>query len=244
MTFPPPHPAAQNSIASSTTKSSGLRPLRTQQSAWGLPSSSAGAARGLTPLSTDLSSDPASRSHTSSSASPFLPTFSSVVNSSASSGHSRNNYSASSNSPFPPLQSGSQQANSNNPLLSPRSRTITPSSQSTLASSAAASTTASQVGGGSGGGGGGGGGSRSQTFSPSLPQQGLSSPTANTFDRSTFTGSTPSSTNSGQSSVSKIVVTQVFLLLGSITEKEGKAKWDSQAEQIRKVGESVEIFFR
>ena len=241
MTFPPPHPAAQNSIASSTTKSSGLRPLRTQQSAWGLPSSPAGAARGLTPLSTDLNPDPASRSRTSSSASPFLPTFSSVVNSSASSGHSRNNYSASSTSPFPPLQSGSQQANSSNPLLSPRSRTITPSSQSTLASSAAASTTASQTGGGSSGGGGG---SRSQTFSPSLPQQGLSSPTANTFDRPIFTGSNSSSTNSGQSSVSKIVVTQVFLLLGSITEKEGKAKWDSQAEQIRKVYHAVQIRIR
>lgn len=38
-------------------------------------------------------------------------------------------------------------------------------------------------------------------------------------------------------SVSKIVVTQVFLLLGSITEKEGKAKWDSQADAIRKVSD-------
>lgn len=230
MTFPPPHPAAQNSVASGTTKSASLRPLRSQQSAWGLPSSSAGAARGLTPLSTDLSSDPTSRSRTSS-ASPFLPSFSSVVNSSASSGHSRGNYSASSNSPFPPLQSGSQQANSGHSLASPRSRTITPSSQSTLASSAAAPTTASQIGGGSSGGGGG---SRSQTFSPSSAQ-GITSPTATTFDRSAFIGSASSSATSGQSSVSKIVVTQVFLLLGSITEKEGKAKWDSLAEQIRKV---------
>ena len=232
MTFPPPHPAAQNSIASSTGKTPGLRPLRSQQSAWGLPGSVAGAARGLTPLSTDLSSDTAARTRNSSSGSPLFPTFSSVVNSSAGSGHSRNNYSASSsNSPFPPLQSGSQQANSSQLLSSPRSRTITPSSQPALASSAAASTTASQVGGGSGGGGA----SRSQTFSPLLAQQTLSSPTTNTFDRSAFTGSASSSATSGQSSVSKIVVTQVFLLLGSITEKEGKAKWDSQAEQIRKV---------
>lgn len=35
--------------------------------------------------------------------------------------------------------------------------------------------------------------------------------------------------------MSKIVIAQIFLLLGSITEKEGKAKWESQAEQIRKV---------
>lgn len=231
MTFPPPHPAAQNSIASSTTKSSGIHPLRSQQSAWGLPGSVVGAGRGLTPLSTDLSSDPAARTRNSSSASPFLPTFSSVVNSTTSSGHSRNNYSASSsNSPFPPLQTGSHQP-SNNQILSPRSRTITPSSQPTLASSAAASSTASQGGGGSGGGGA----PRSQTFSPLLAQQSLSSPTTNTFDRSAFTGSASSSATSGQSSVSKIVVTQVFLLLGSITEKEGKAKWESQAEQIRKV---------
>lgn len=230
MTFPPPHPAAQNSIASSTSKSSGIRPLRSQQSAWGLPSSVAGAGRGLTPLSTDLSSDPAARTRNSSSASPFVPTFSSVVNS-TSSGHSRNNYSASSsNSPFPPLQTGLHQP-SNQQILSPRSRTITPSSQPTLASSAAASSTASQGGAGSGGGVA----PRSQTFSPLLAQQSLSSPTTNTFDRSAFTGSASSSATSGQSSVSKIVVTQVFLLLGSITEKEGKAKWESQAEQIRKV---------
>lgn len=40
------------------------------------------------------------------------------------------------------------------------------------------------------------------------------------------------------------MVTQVFLLLGSITEKEGKAKWDSQAEQIRKLVEphGMEVF--
>lgn len=232
MTFPPPHPAAQNSIASSTSKSTGIRPLRSQQSAWGLPGSVAGAARGLTPLSTDLSSDSASRTRNSSSASPFPPTFSSIVNSSAGSNHTRNNYSTSSfNSPFPPLQSGSQQTNSSQLVSSPRSRTTTPSLQPTLASSAAASTTASQVGVGSGGGGA----PRNQTFSPSLAQQSLSSPTTNTFDRSAFTGSASSSATSGQSSVSKIVVTQVFLLLGSITEKEGKAKWDSQAEQIRKV---------
>lgn len=236
MTFPPPHPSAQNSIASSTTKSSGVRPLtRTQQSAWGLPGSVAGAGRGLTPLSTDLSSDSASRPRNTLSASPFLPSFSSVVNSSPGASHSRNNFSAlsSSNTPFPPLQTGSQQASSNQQISSPRIKNITPSSQSGLVSSAAAPSTAIQ--GGGGGIGGGGGGSRNQTFSPSLTQPSLSSPTSNTFERATFTGSGSSSAVSGSTSVSKIVVTQVFLLLGSITEKEGKGKWESQAEAIHKV---------
>ena len=234
MTFPPPHPSAQNSITSNTTKSSGVRPLtRTQHSAWGLPGSVAGAGRGLTPLSTDLNSDSTSRPRNPTAASPFLPSFSSVVNSSPGAGQNRNNFpgTTSSTSPFPPLQTGSQQANSSQQILSPRSRTITSSSQSNLVSSAAAPATATP----GGGSGGGGGGSRSQTFSPSLTQPSLSSPTSNTFERSAFTGSGSSSAVSGSSSVSKIVVTQVFLLLGSITEKEGKAKWESQAEAIHKV---------
>jgi CCR4-NOT transcription complex subunit 1 len=39
----------------------------------------------------------------------------------------------------------------------------------------------------------------------------------------------------GQSSVSKISVTQVLLLLDSFSDKDGKAKWESKADQIRKV---------
>lgn len=210
MTFPSPHPAAQNSIASGTNQNSGTRIVRTQQSAWGLPPPAPGVRRGLAPLSTDLAS---SSLESGPAISPFTSTFSSVVN--ASRNNARGSYSASpSASPFSP-QTGSYSSQ----ILSPRSRTITPSSN--LAS---VPTTAAQ---------GGGSGGRNQ-FSP-LPQQTLSSPTNNTFDRSGFTGSNSTPTNSGQSSVSKIVATQVFLLLGSITEKEGKAKWDSQAEAIRKV---------
>ena len=232
MTFPPPHPAAQNSIASSTSKSSSARPARVQPSAWGLPAPATGARRGLTPLATDLGSsslEPTGRP--TSAASPFTSTFSSVLNSSSQNSTNRNNNSTPSTaSSFSPSQPGSQQTPQL--LLSPRSRAITPSSNSYLASSAAASTTASQGGGGSGSGGGS---QRNQTYSPSSQQQGLNSPTNNTFDRSAFGGPLSSSGNSSQSSVSKIVVTQVFLLLGSITEKEGKAKWDSQAEAIHKV---------
>ncbi|KAL8716261.1 MAG: hypothetical protein Q9220_000166 [cf. Caloplaca sp. 1 TL-2023] len=241
MSFPPPHPAAaQNSLVSGSTKSSGVRQLKSQQSAWGLPPPGTSARRGLAPLSTDLGSSALESSNrpptNTASPSPFASTFSAVLGSTSRNNSSRVIYSASPSSSYPPLQSGSQAAQATPSLLSPRSRAITPSSSIQLPSSAAASSTASQGGGGSSGGGGG---SRSQTFSPSLPQQTLASPLSTTFDRSAVQG-TPSSTLglTGSSSVSKIVVTQVFILLGSITEKEGRAKWEAQAEAIRKLVES------
>ena len=231
-------PVAQNSIAANSNKSSGIvaQSVKGQQSAWGLPAPGTSARRGLTPLSTNLSSSGfetsgSGRLHNTTSPAPFTPSFSSVLSSSNTNEQVRPTFSSSLNSLAP--QAGSQQAPSGQLLLSPRSRAITPSSNPLSASSAAASTTASQ--GGGGGGSGGGGSSRSQTFSPPIQQHSLSSPTTNTFDRSPYTGSNSSSAASGQSSVSKIVVTQVFLLLGSITEKEGKAKWESQAENIHKV---------
>lgn len=245
MTFPSPHPASQNSIASSTNKTISARPPRSQQSPWGLPGQTPGPRRGLTPLSTNVgssSSDPNSRRpgtsgspSNPSTTSPFASTFPSLLSSTSRASNSRNNSSASSSaSPFPTQQTGSQQLYASQLLSSPRFRSNTPSSSSYLTSSAAASTTASQ--GGGGGGSGGGGSSRSNTFSPSLSQQGVVSPTNSTFDRSTFTPLSSTSVNNSQNSVSKIVVTQIFILLGSITEKEGKAKWESQAEAIRKVG--------
>ncbi len=232
-------PAAQNSTASNSNKISGTgaQLVRGQPSAWGLPAPGTSARRGLTPLSTNLGSSSGESPglghlHNSSSPSPFTPSFSSVLNSSATNDHLRNPYQSSASTFFTP-QSGSQQAPPGPLFLSPRSRAITPSTNPHSASSAAASATASQ--GAGGGSSSGGGSSRTQTFSPSLQQHSLSSPTTNTFERSPYPGSNSSSAGSGQSSVSKIVVTQVFLLLGSITEKEGKAKWESQAEAIRKV---------
>lgn len=231
MTFPSPHPAAQNSIASSTSQNSGSRAGRAQQSPWGLPPPAPDVRRVSGPLSTDLGSSPIGSSGPPSSnitsPSSFTSTFPSVINSSTRH-NGRNSYAAPPTSLFAP-QTGSQQPNTSQ-ILSPRSGAITPSSSTNLASSAAASTTAAQGGGGSGGGGS----SRTQAFSPSLPHQTLGSPTNNSFDRLPNSAST----NTG---VSKIVATQVFLLLGSITEKEGKAKWDSQAEAIRKVSFSDEI---
>ncbi|KAL9129542.1 MAG: hypothetical protein Q9217_002029 [Psora testacea] len=240
MNFNPPPSATQNSDSSSQYQSSGVRPVRRQQSAWGLPAPGAGTRRGLTPLSTTLGSSSADLGGTKNtpSSSPFGSTFSSVLNSSIQHDNTRGSHSSSfSTSPFPILQSGSQQAQPSQLLSSPRSRAITPSSNTQSASSAAASTAASQAGGG-GGSGGGGSFTRNQTFSPPLPQHSLSSPTINAFDRPGYSGSTSSCSASGQSSVSKIVAAQIFLLLGSITEKEGKVKWESQAEAIRKLVES------
>lgn len=242
MTFPSPPPSSHNSVPPITTR----RPsqlLRTQQSAWGLPNTTVAAGRGLTPLSTNLGSsvlDSSNRpSRTTSSASPFSQSFSSVVNPSVNVNHLRNTSSLASPSisSFPPLQSGSQQAQSTAPLASPRSRAITPASQSVLVAPNAASTTASQAGGG---GSASGSLARSQTFSPAGPSHNLTSPVSATFERSPYTGSSAFPSGTGSSSVSKIVITQLFLLLGSITEKEGKVKWDSQAEAIRKVGD---LFF-
>lgn len=57
-----------------------------------------------------------------------------------------------------------------------------------------------------------------------------------------FPSDKPGSSASGaaahasQSSLTKISIAQVFLLLDSITEKEGKEKWETKAAQIHKVG--------
>lgn len=216
MNLPPSNP---KTFASNNTQSSAARLVRGQPSAWGLPAPGSSSRRGLAPLATNLSStSETGRSNHTASPPPFTSTFSSVLNNTVLSENSRSGHSSSlSNSPFPSLQSGSQQAHAGQSLLSPRSRAITPSSASHSASSAAASSTASQIGGG-GSSGGGGGFSRNQTFSPPLPQHSLSSPTNNTFERSNFSGSI--SVASSQSSVSKIVATQINILLGSITEKE------------------------
>ena len=54
---------------------------------------------------------------------------------------------------------------------------------------------------------------------------------------STFSAGASPATNSpiGSSSVNKIVVAQVYLLLGSIKEDKDRTKWEQQAEQLRKV---------
>lgn len=243
MSFPPLHNSIASAAAANPSSSGSARP---RQSAWGLPAHTAGTRRGLTPLSTNVAPSsveysarrPGSSNSpalSSTSASPFASTFSSVLNSSSRLSASRTTSSASPTSQFNPLQTGSQQPHANQVLSSPRSRATTPFAGSSLASSAAVSSTTTLLGGGGGSSGGGGTVSRPATFSPSTAHQNLTSPTTAAFDRHPFVSIASTASTSSQSSVSKIVVTQVFLLLGSITEKEGKTKWDSQAEAIRKV---------
>ena len=233
MNFNPPPSDAQKASTSSKTSSSGLRLVKGQPSAWGQAAPGSSTRRGLTPISTttDPSSD-LNRKTNASSPSHFSSAFPPIPNSLPSQDATRGH--SSSASAFPPLQTGFQQISQAHSILSPRSRTITPSSNTQSAPSAATSTTASQVGGG-GGSGGGGALNRSQTFSPPLSHNSIVSPTSGTFDRSNYSGSASSSATAGQSTVTRIVDTQIFLLLGSISEKEGKAKWESQAEQIRNV---------
>jgi CCR4-NOT transcription complex subunit 1 len=239
MSFPPLHPS-RDSSASSDSKPALSGSARPRQSAWGLSASNSVSRRDLTPLDTSVPSSTesgvrrsdASNPSTNSLTSPFATPFPSLGNSFGRVS-SRNTPSIStSTSPFAPYQSGSQQLSSSQ-LLSPRSRATTPFPNTTSASSAAASTTASQ--GGGGGSSSGGGPSRAGTFVPSVGSHTVTSPTASSFDRNSFNTAINTSTNPSQSSLSKITITQVFLLLGSITEKEGKAKWESQADAIRKV---------
>jgi CCR4-NOT transcription complex subunit 1 len=65
-------------------------------------------------------------------------------------------------------------------------------------------------------------------FSPLSSGTTVNSPTG--FDKP---GS--AAAHSSQSSLTKISIAQVFLLLDSITEKEGKEKWETKAAQIHKV---------
>ena len=241
MSFPPLK-QPQDSTVSGEPNSSSTGSARPRQSAWGLPAPHLSSSRGLAPLNTNLgvgSDGGARRAEFSASpsagnvvGSPFAPPFASANNPLSRLSSRNASSSTPSSSFFSPTQTGSQQLPAGQ-LLSPRSRTTTPFPTSNSASSAAASTTASQ--GGGGGSSSGGGLARPATFSPSISSYGVTSPTTSTFDRNPFGSASSARGGPSESSVSKIVVTQVFLLLGSITEKEGKAKWESQADAIRKV---------
>jgi CCR4-NOT transcription complex subunit 1 len=218
MTFPPPHHSAQSSIASGTDKSSSTRP---EIGAWGRSTSQSSVRRGLTPLATNLSSS-TSASSRGLDAGPGVSTpssFSAVLSSTRGlSGGSPKP----APSPFSSLQSGSQQSAQS--LSSPKFRAHTPSAGSHFSSA-----TGSIPGVGGTGGGGGPGSSRSAAFSPLSSGTTVNSPTG-------FASDKPGSTaHSGQSSLAKISIAQVYLLLDSITEKEGKEKWETKAAQIHKV---------
>jgi len=234
----------QSSLASGSEKSSQGRTNRPPTSVWGQSTSHAATRGGLTPLATsNINSNPGGgtrRAGASDSPGPQNPATSPVnsnfpsLSTSNRIGLTRQVTSASSSSPFPPLQAGGQQHrpfSPNQSVISPRSRTITPLSQLVGASA----NSYAQAGLGAGGGGGIGAGARSGTYSPSPTGGNITSPTNFGSERSVNPALSTTSNTSGQSSLSKISVAQVLLLVDTISEKEGKAKWDSKAEQIRKV---------
>ncbi|WEW55069.1 CCR4-NOT core subunit cdc39 [Emydomyces testavorans] len=258
MTFPSPSHSAKPSITSGTEKPFASRPARSQQLPWGTAASQNSIRRGLTPLATNISSSSTSgspsrrplQSHSpapsASATSPLTSSFSAVLSSTNRFSVARNNPSpASTPASFAAVQTGSQQQQQqqfSQSLTSPKFRALTPSSVSHLAT-AATSTTG---GGGSGGGGGGGGGgsavSRGATFSPLLT--GVNSPTGFSSDKPNSASASSAGVSSSQSSLQKISVAQVFLLLDSINEKEGREKWETKAAQIHKLVDSngMEVF--
>ena len=243
--FPSPQPLT----TSGSENTSASRAARAQPTAWGLPSQQPPSRRGLAPLSTNLTPNsalgPSFRRATASNspgphnqpASPLGTTFSSVLTSSNRLGASRNPSSGSSTtSPWSLFQAGSQQPSPSQPgqsLTSPRSRTLTSSSH--LASNTNSLNSSQGGGGGSGGGGPTSSSRGGGTFSPPLSGTNINSPTGFASEKSSNLGPGPGSSVTGQASLSKISVAQVLLLLDSISEKEGKPKWDSKADQIRKV---------
>ncbi|PVI06124.1 Not1-domain-containing protein [Periconia macrospinosa] len=142
---------------------------------------------------------------------------------------------SSTSSPFSPALSGQQPPAGQ--LLSSRTRNIAPSSASQQASSAA--TAALQ---GSGGTTSGGGASRLVRASPSLSiSSTVGSPISSSNPQSA------SAPKQQKQDLSRIVVAQVFLLLSQLSpvkDEKDQAKWNAQAEQIRKLIDSngMEVF--
>ncbi len=215
---------------------------RPARSAWGQTLNSASARRGLAPLATSnlstvsgsdtsrnpLHTDPESHFSASSPSAtnfpPLLPT------TSARFGSRRPTppVSSQTNSPATILHPGGTQPFTARSITSPRSRTLTPSQQT----STSAAGSYQFPGPGAGGGGGFG---RSGAYSPAISGPGISSPTGYNFERSLSISSNPGSASGLQSSFAKISATQVLLLVDTISERKGRAEWEAKADKIRKV---------
>ena len=238
MNLPPP--SAQSSIASGTDKSSSSRSTRPQQSIWDSSASQPSSRRGLPPIATSNPSSATTSAWTfprghpqSSSPGPGASTtsppsstftalpFSAVLSSSKNLPPNGQSAPSPAATPAPFSSLLQQQQQGAQPVSSPKVRAHTPSSVPNLASA-----TTSVTGGG---GGGGTGSSRAAAFSPLSSGRTVNSPTGFPSDKSS------SGAHSSLSSLTKISTAQVFLLLDSITEKEGKEKWETKASQIRKV---------
>ncbi|KAI9792032.1 MAG: hypothetical protein M1833_001282 [Piccolia ochrophora] len=250
MTLPPPS-SSQDPVSSARNTSAGAvstAPLPPSESGSAPHQPSDPRRRVLSPASSAVASSTRALNHAlgrkpPSAPQPLTASFSSVLNSSLRDGSNRqHSASSSSTSAFGPFQTGSQQLQTGQLLSSSNTDAITPVSQPPQPYSAAASTTVSQ--GGGGGSSSGGGTYRPSSFSPSLSQSGVSSPISPSFNSnvSSQTANNASSSQAGQ--LSKIVIAQVFLLLSSIKEDKDNTKWESQADQIRKLidSNSMDVF--
>lgn len=230
---PPLNPQAPHS--SNIDRSSGPSSQRPQQPAWG-PSQQSGVRRGLTPISTSFNSISARTSNSSQSPrnlerNPWSPSLTSNYSTLATASGRQSIRSPSvqpNTSSFSPPPLGQQQAHSSALLPSGRTRAIA-SSAYPQSASAAAATQGSGVGGSSSGGG-----VKSFRASPSIP------PSASFGLPSTSIGI---STSGRSAEVSKIVIAQLFLLLSTLNKDEkDKSKWDTTADNIRKVCLSFPCF--
>jgi CCR4-NOT transcription complex subunit 1 len=196
--------------------------MSSQQPPWGPPRHLQ--TTRLTPISTNISHEQRNTPSPSGSRPGFSPatsSFPSLPSSSARHVGSRKSSAASSTSaPFSPAHAGQQPPVGQ--LLSSRSRTITSQQPSQLASAAAAGSASSS----------GGGASVSRLVRAS-PSQSTSSTVG-----SPSTSANPSSASAHNQNLSRIVIAQVFLLLsqfGPVKDDKDRTKWETQAEQIRKV---------
>ncbi|KAJ4305510.1 CCR4-NOT core subunit cdc39 [Kalmusia sp. IMI 367209] len=203
--------------------------MSSQQPPWGPPRHHQSAR--LTPISTAITHEQRNTPSPSGSRPAYSPATSSFPSLPPSSsrhvGSRKSSAASSTSSPFSPSNQGQQPPVGQ--LLSSRSRTIASQPPSQLASAAAA-------GGGSSSGGG----------APRLVRASPSLSTSSTVG-SPSTSANPTSASAHNQNLSRIVIAQVFLLLsqfGPVKDDKDRAKWDTQAEQIRKLIDSngMEVF--
>lgn len=215
MTVPPPHPPTTATSGNSTLSS-------TRSNVWGVNQPQQ-PRRDISPILTSFNSSlPRPGSSTGGSSQNPLPShnpWSPAVANPTSSNHvgvRQNNQSPSLASPLSGVTAppGLQQSLSTSLLTGGRPRTT-------------AATASLQAANGGGGPNSSGASSKNFRGSPSLSQPSYTSPT---------TPSIPGQPGAGQSgSLSKIVITQLFLLLSTIKDDKDSPRWDSEAEKIRKV---------
>lgn len=200
---------------------SNARNARVQQSVWGSSSQHQGPRRGLTPITTGLSSAQNRSATSSPSRTTFSPTSSAFSAAQISrQGASRQSSASSTSSLFSPSSSAQQ-------ALHTRSRNTTSASSPLLASTTGGPFSAAQSGGALSTSGGGA--SRFVRASPSLSQTaGGGSPISSSHS----SGGPP-----GQ--LTSLVITQLNILLSTIKEDKDRTKWEIQAEKIWKVSETI-----